>query len=502
MLKIIWSVSLLLFSMSPIHAEATNTDPLLKKNSSFEQYKEQLDLEDIYIAFVQPSLISPMSYFGHTFLVFKKHKTWEFSKTFSFSAVIPNHFSSKDLILNGASGKLSGRFVIGNFHEFKHAYLTKEQRGISLYKLVLTDEEQERLLYKSFQVYNDDFVYHFFEKNCSTELINYLSTIRPTLSKNLDTLTIKDPSSTLNLLIDEKLILKRNILYFPKIASSFKQYLHLDNSTRRQINNYLSSHDSSESLQQLSDTEKSVLANTSSILFNFLHTPPPLYSIFQNQIFSNDVPPFKPLKKNLAYTNPARVSFGMKDDNNGKSGSLSFMPSHLERFEERFSYVNEMTLKIFYTEVNFNDHQLTLDQFDLLELAAYNKSFSKINIPSWRFYTGYNDSYSPDKHSFMSEIGYGLSFGTANVLFSFMPQINIDFTNKAFTGQVNTLASYWLGTTNVSYHFVGNITGHKRKSNLHELKLNVPIKQNLSITFTNNISNSEFDIVFNKRFSF
>ena len=208
------------------------------------------------------------------------------------------------------------------------------------------------------------------------------------------------------------------------------------------------------------------------------------------------------LKENLAYTSPARVSLGLNHNDSRTVGSLSFMPSQRERFEERFSYVNETTLKTFYTQIDFDANRLTLEQFDLLELAAYNKSFSKIIIPSWHFCTGYNDNYKANKHSFMSEIGYGLSFGTSDFLISFMPQINIDFTQRTFTGQFNGLASYWLGTTNLSYHFVGNITGHKEKNNIHQLRLNISIQPSLSITITNDISQTEFNVMLDKRFSF
>jgi hypothetical protein len=502
MFKIIWGVGLFIFSVALAQAKNIEPFPSPKNNFAFEHYKEQLALEDIYIAFVQPSLISPMSYFRHTFLIFKKHGTWEFSKTFSFSAVIPNHISKKNLITDGALGKLNGRFVIGNFHEFKHAYLSKEQRGISLYKLNLTNAEKNLLIEKSFQVYDQDFSYHFFEQNCSTELIKYLSTVKPNLSPKLNNLFIKDPASTLNLLINENLILENGQIYFPKITHGFSQFLKLDDKSQKKINNHLISQNFTDQLSTLDDAEKETLANVSSLLFTFFNDPPPLYKEFQNQTFPNNVTHIPPLKKSLAYTSPARLSYGLKHTDKHVVGSISFMPSHRERFEGRFSYMNETTLKTFYAEINFNEDQLTLEQFDLFELASYNKSFSKVIIPSWRFYTGYNDHYRQGTHSLISEIGYGFSFGTTNSLASLMPQIHVDLTKRTLTSQVSALASYWFDTTNLSYGFIGNITGHKEKNNIHQLKLNIPIKHNYSVTFTNEISQSSFGITLNKRFSF
>lgn len=504
MFKIVLGVGLglLILFTGRVQAEDISTIYSQNSNPAYEQYKKQLALEDIYIAFVKPSLVSPMSYFGHTFLIFKKHGSWEFSKTFSFSAVIPSSITKKDLITNGALGKLTGRFVIGNFHEFKYEYLEKEQRGISLYRLNLRPAEKNLLIKKSFEVYDQVFSYHFFEQNCSTELIRYLSTARPKLSKKLDDLMIKDPAGTLNLLIDAGLILENDYAYFPKLTHAFYRYLNLNKHSQDKIDTLLSSHNFTNSSGQLSNDEKEVLTKISSLLFSFFNTPPPSYKEFQNQRYTSDEYRIPPLKNDLTHTKPARVSFGLKQNGEYPISSISFMPSHRERFEERFSYVNETSLKTLYAEINFYENNIILEQLDLLELASYNKSFSEVIIPSWRFYTGYNDNYNPGQQTLMSELGYGLSMGTTNFLFSVMPQINIDLTKKSLTSQVNTLVSYWFNDINFSYQFVGNITGHNAKKNFHEFKINMPMRNNYSITFKNEISHSEFGLVLNKRFSF
>ena len=503
MLKISWGIILFIFSTVLSQANVVeNKISSTIADKGFERYKKQLDLEDVYIAFVQPSLTSPMSYYGHTFLVFKKQGSWEFSKTFSFTAVIPNKISSKNLILDGVTGKLSGRYVIGNFHEFKREYLSKEQRGIQLYKLNLSGPEKELLLAKSFQIYNDEFPYHFFQKNCSTEIINYLSVVRPTLSKNLKNITMKAPSSTLNLLINENLILKKDITHFSQITHSFDRYLRLDKSTREQIDTYLISQELDENFDTLKDNEKEVLTNISSLMFNFLHTPPPMYHEIQNQIHPKSIIKKSSDIESLAYTSLARLSLGLRQVDNKTIGLLSFMPSHLERFEERFSIVNESTLKTFYTAISYDQNKIKLEKLDILEIAAYNKSFSKVIIPTWRVYAGYNDLYSPDNHSLISEIGYGLSFGSKNVLFSFMPQIKVDINNKTITSQFNTLFSYWHGKNNFSYNFISNHSHRNGVDNVHKMTLHIPLQHDLSLTTDVNLSSTEFGLWVNKRFSF
>lgn len=501
MLKIIWAIALFLISTSLSIADVSKKASILTAKVSLEQYKKELNLEDIYIAFVQPSLISPMSYFGHTFLVFKKYNSWGFSKTFSFTAVIPENISNKDLLFDGAIGKLTGRFVIGNFHEFKDAYLKKEQRGINLHKLNLTNHEKEILILKSYEVYNNVADYHFFEQNCSTELIEYLSTIRPSLLKKLDELIIKEPASLVNLLQSEQLINEIDIFYAPSIARGFHDYLQLDASSRRLVNKHLERSIPDKSFVEEKNDVKGSLINISSLLFNLFNSPPALYKQFQNLNYTSRGEEIPSLKNNLAYTSPSRFSFGLKQIDDKTLGEISFMPSHFERFEERFSFVNESTLKTFYTSINFDANKVEVEQFDFFELAAYNKSFSKMIIPTWRIYTGYNDIYSNNNHTLMSEIGYGVSFGNKDLLVSFMPQIRVDLTKKTVTGQFNTLISYWYGANNFSYNFVSNNKSRKEVDNIHKLNLNIPLQHNLSVTFTSNILQSEYEVKINKRFS-
>ena len=501
MLKITWLFIWFFISIPLTHADVSGESLEPSSGLSLEQFEKELHFEDIYIAFVQPSLISPMSYFGHTFMVFKKNNSWDFSKTFSFTAVIPEKISNNDLLFSGATGKLKGRYVIGNLHEFKHAYLKKEQRGISLHKLNLTENEKKILVSSAYKLYSQTFDYHFFEQNCTTELITFLAEIRPSLLKKLQALAIKEPASTLNLLMSEGLIDKNNSFYPPKITYVFDTYLKLDNASRLLVNSYLDDVTPSKNYAEEDDDIKESLINTSSLLFNFFNSPPVLYKEFQQLTYTNAIEGVTPLKTTSSYTEPTRISFGVKQVDNKTFGSIGFMISHLERFEERFSFVNESTLKTFDTSIKLDKDKVEIDKIDLFELAAYNKSFGEVFIPSWRIYAGYNDKYNYDKHSIMSEIGYGLSFGTKDLLFSFMPQIRLDLNQGTITSQLNGLASYWYGKTNISYNFVGNITRHKGENNIHQLKLNIPVEHNASITISGNVSQSEYEVRFNRRFA-
>ena len=501
MLKITWLFVWFFISIPLTYADVSGETHAPSPGLSLEQFEKELHFEDIYIAFVQPSLISPMSYFGHTFMVFKKNNSWDFSKTFSFTAIIPEKISNNDLLFGGATGTLKGRYVIGNLHEFKHAYLQKEQRGISLHKLNLTENEKKTLVSRAYELYKQTFVYHFFEQNCTTELITFLGEIRPTLLKKLDGLAIKEPASTLNLLKSEGLIDKNNFFYPPKITHTFDSYLKLGDDSRLLVNNYLIDVTPSKNYAEEDDDIKESLINTSSLLFNFFNSPPVLYEEFQQLTYTNKSESVTPLKATSSYTEPTRFSFGVKQVDNKTFGSIGFMISHLERFEERFSFVNESTLKTFDTSIKLDKDKVEIDKIDFFELAAYNKSFGEVFIPSWRLYAGYNDKYNYNKHSIMSEIGYGLSFGTKDVLFSLMPQIRVDLTQETITSQFNGLASYWYGKTNFSYNFVGNITRHKGENNIHQLILNFPIEHNTSVTISGNVSQSEYGIRFNRRFT-
>lgn len=494
MQRIICFFLLFLISISKAHSDIDD----LIDGISFQQYKEAISLEDIYIAYVQPSFISPMSYFGHSFLVFKKKNSWDFSKTFLFSAVIPSDITSSGLFYKGSFGHLEGRFVLSNFHKIKHNYLNKEQRGIELYKLVLNEFEKELLLRKSFNLYNEPLRYNFFQNNCSSELIKYLSVIKPSLYQEEKNMAIKQPSNAIELLANEGILNKTPITHFSKLELEFHKYQALTLPEKRSLRSLL---DGENDYATLTDNRlKSALVGQGDLLFKYAKTPLAEHESIQKLLYKDNYS-LSPLKKQFQNLNTSLVSFGFKSIGSHDYTTLRFMPAAYTHSDVRFSRVNETTMVIFNTELKIEDTNIDLYQFDLLELATYNKSFSKTTTPSWRFYMGFNENHNEDG-SFQSEFAYGLSYGTDNLLISLLPQLNIDFSHSMLFTQVNFTASYWMGQSNISYNLVSDVFTSNRKGNksFHELIINHPINPIWSVSLAAREGNKELGITLNRRF--
>lgn len=461
---------------------------------SFEDYKQEIALEDVYIAYVHPSFISPISYFGHNFLVFKKKGSWDFSKVFSFSAVIPAKISVRELITKGAIEHLDGKFVLSNFHQVKYNYLYKEQRGIELYRLLLSEEQKERLLEASFSTYSKDFEYNFFHKNCSSELIKYLGAINPSLRQA----QVKHPLSAIELLLRENIIENKPIVYPPQIDVEFHRYSVLDEHERKQVADVL---DGGEPADILGDRSIAAVVGQSRLLFNYSRQPLENHVELQKLLYEDDAL-LDSLPNQFEHLSLGIVGVGHKWTNEGDFTSIRLSPIAYLHSDTRFSRVNETTMVILNSEFKVRGSGVDLEQLDLLELETYNKSFGKLETPSWRFYIGYNDNHYK-KGSFQSELAYGASFGTENLLISIMPQLNIDFSNTVVFGQVNLVASYWVGSSNISYNLVGDVFSRDKKGrNLYqELKVSLPLNKDWSLSFMAKEPNNETAFTLNRRFS-
>ena len=85
-----------LFPTKYYQKEHDNSDlnSLFDGCSKLLTYIKQTSFDDISLVFANPTLSTPMSYFGHTFLLFRKKESLNFSKVFSFSAITPENIPS------------------------------------------------------------------------------------------------------------------------------------------------------------------------------------------------------------------------------------------------------------------------------------------------------------------------------------------------------------------------------------------------------------------------
>ncbi|PLA75023.1 hypothetical protein CYQ88_03750 [Hydrogenovibrio sp. SC-1] len=468
-----------------------------KKINNFEKFKQQLNLEDIYITIVSPSLTSPMSYFGHSFLIFKKKESWDFSNVLSFSAIIPAKDSYKKILIDGALGNMDGKFIFNQFFEIKRLYTLKEQRGMEIYKLKLTETEKNNLLREIYNKYEKVSRYSFFSQNCSSEIIDYISTINSDVKKQLNSQFLKTPSDTLNILKKVGLISNKHLRIESSLNIELNRYSQFSLVEKDKFKKYFSS---KGNLNSISNNEANGVSNTANIFFNFFNEPFKNHNKLVGLNFLNDNPkidfPFR-----LIDNYPIKLGIGSVYQNNSNPVKIQILPGYIERSVSKFSRLNETSLKFFNTELQANTNSLKIEKFDFIEMESINKSFGLIDLPSWRGYIGWNNKYRKNKKKVNNvEVGYGFSYGDNDVLISFLPQLYSEFNGNRTSLQGNVLVSYWLNRINFSFNGVYNLDKN-RFQNSEILEMNVNLNSKWGFNVLNEFSQHRYSISVYKRFS-
>jgi hypothetical protein len=413
---------------------------LLHVDIDFEDCKEvkhflnQTQNNEILFAYVSPSVRSPMSYFGHEFIVFNNDYS-PFSRVISYSAIIPDDISYTNLMYKGAVGKLTGRYVFSPLHMISHEYLSIEQRNIVLYRLDFDEYENTLFRLLAYELYYATFEYDFFYQNCASEMLQLIATIKPTIQERLDLSAVTQPSEVIRILKSNGIIEDPILKYYSDIENLFLADVASEDTNRSDITNYIEN-------------------KKSSIYFKYFKNPPTDYIEQQKLMF--DYEPFvAPFEQYPVSELPSQtISIGFNKNHDEKRMILSYSPGLIDKNETRFSYLNETTLKVMNIALGINKDNVQVEKFDLIELTSLNKIPSNILLPSWGMYIGYSSEQGeyiePDA---LFKFNYGYSVGGLNNLFSLLPEYQYNFTENAYSFKINSIASLWsnFGKFSVKY---------------------------------------------------
>ncbi len=132
---------------------------------------------------------NPASMFGHTFLLFSKHKPYDSAEGLMDYAV---NFSAETSAedektimhsIKGLSGGYLARYQINPFYVMANQYSGWDSRDLWYMPLDFTESEVERVVDHIWESYTTaSFGYYFFNKNCSYRLITALDYGRPGLN--------------------------------------------------------------------------------------------------------------------------------------------------------------------------------------------------------------------------------------------------------------------------------------------------------------------------------
>lgn len=410
-----------------------------------------MDIEDVYLAYVHPSLSTPMSYLGHNFLVLKKKGTWNFSKVFGFSAIIPQDITFSKLLLNGALGNLQGKFTYANFFEFLRQYNDVEQRDIELFKINLSEADKLDLISRTISVHDKISNYNYFSSNCSSEVVKFAFHKQSDIDKEVQ---YKQPKLYIDKLIEKKLIQERSIRFSSGLSRSFNIYSRFSTEEKNKVNKILNSDEWSDVNSYLLTEEQTKFLSEMTTI-SFLHDKNPIdnYHIIKNleladeRDFSIDVEPKE------SYP-PNSLNFSQRSQNDNRATVIRYSPGFIERNESNWSSNSESTLKLLefvFTSSEGQDDKFLFERLDLVRLESYRKSFSIYNPASWVFEISIRD---PEKRpALLMNMGYGFSVGTLNTMYSFIPSLGCELNYGSCVAYIDNSLSYWFDRINVSINY-------------------------------------------------
>lgn len=149
------------------------------------KWKAELNAHQVSLIFATAYLNSPSSMYGHTFLRFDPLDNSEsallMAHSINFAADISEQEGIIDYIYKGLFGGFPGKYTIQPFYRKLKTYADIDSRDIWEYRLNLSTEELEMVVYHIWELNDKMFDYFFLDENCAYRIIALLEVALPDL---------------------------------------------------------------------------------------------------------------------------------------------------------------------------------------------------------------------------------------------------------------------------------------------------------------------------------
>lgn len=406
----------------------------LDLNLSFEscdnlqQFLEESRGEYASITFASSYLESPMSYFGHTFITIHKHNNRFFSQTISFAAEVPEKTNFFELATKGIGGGFVGRFVASPYFKLFEGYNLVEQRGLTEYRLDLTQEEIENMLWHVYELYDIGVDYKFLTNNCAFETLWLLEVARPGMGISNEFKSVVIPYGTI---VHMKAMGMINEIRTqpPLIESMYKTYSSLD-SEEKDFFSLIKNNDHKAKIIQetnLSSSSKNKMGYLINGYYDILFKRFRMGKSDFNEVKSI---PYLPTSE-LVSGEPTRrggskIDLGYSNGNGVSSSYVTLKPYSFNRREDRYSELGDATLEILSTKIEHVQDNTRLDELSIILIESHTKRFDFYNPVSWKINLGADRSLmNRDNLEPVAQIAIGSSLGSESLLAYCMPQISL-----------------------------------------------------------------------------
>lgn len=455
------------------------------------------------LVFASSFLGSPASYFGHTFMLINKKDNPFFSSTLGYAAELPKSGNPMDIIVKGVSGQYSGKYVLASYYQMAELYNVVEQRTLYQYKLDLTEEEIENMLWHMYEIKNINVPYKFFTENCAYEVFWLIEAARPTAKLRDKLKPYVIPFETVQVLKDEHMIIDHKTKE-PMIEHLYQIYTSLTSKEKEQFFTLIESQNKEKKLSEmdLSDSVHNKLIELINgyydILFKKYHVSKvDYYDVkkikFKKEAFDDTID-FEPRK-------PHRISFGGISRDGKIGNSIGFRPVLFDKLEERDSLISEGTLEFLNINMSRVSNHTRIDNFDLIKVESLNKRFDFYEPMSWRVYIGANRSYQDSVLSPVLEFGSGITKGNEMISAYGLLQMALYPTEKSANLQALVGVSLWIQKGHLNFDYKDSFADYNGASRTNKLiSFFYPLTKSFSLRALNDFSLKEKSLYIDYKF--
>lgn len=396
--------------------------------SELNEFLSAADGDNLSIVFASPYSGSPMSYFGHTFLLIENAQRPMFSAAIGFAAEIPDQMGGFELSWRGLTGFLPARFTVEPLFLLRHKYLVEEQRYLLHYRTNFEAPEIKRILYFLFEIGAADFSYAFFSVNCTSQLVPLLGVGRPSLRNDSRLLPVTYPSDLVDLVVENDAVIATTS-EAPIADSAFDFLWRSEREVRTNFRSVLRQRDKEAVLQSLSLDEeqenevKRLLVDHYQVLFYRYGRANSDYS----DVLSLGFPPpdYQEIEYPGRVRHPMSLQFGWTSGVADDQLIITYRPALVSRAENASSLLGEASLEFFSISTAVGLGSVFLSQLTLANLESFTRINRFSRTPSWVLQASINRHPVSQRYYFAGEVGLGASLGPRSFFVFVLPSVEV-----------------------------------------------------------------------------
>ncbi|MCP4911901.1 MAG: DUF4105 domain-containing protein [Oligoflexia bacterium] len=482
-------------------------NPTFKHCKDYLYFKRKIDPNSVAIVFASYYINNPSSMFGHTFLKLNKKGKSSNNDLLHWGAnFAANVTSSNPLIYGvyGITGGFSANYSLLPYYFKVREYAESESREMWEYHLKISDEKLDFFVAHLWEMEKALFNYYYFNGNCSSQIINFLSAVYPekNLHNSLPTFVI--PSQTIRIIEEYDLI--KEVRFRP---SNFQKISLRWDGLKAEEKKAFSAFKKDPLTYKLSGNES---INMLDIFIDYLDFKFPV------EVAKGDKNSYATLKHNILIERSQKEGKTEKL-NLIKSDALAPHKAHKERmlplgyrhfkkqkalsFGYRFSLHNIMDPSLGYSKLggqemgNIEALYLTkskkfrLSRFTLVNIDTYPQLLSFAPKVGWSLRGGVKDYFDTDHFEKAPFIKHGLNFNLSkNESIIFAPEIHYSAGYaESFSGNniridlmpgLSLFSDALRAKFKLKYFYNHIIGPNSLDHHVYQAVLNIPLSQNLS----------------------